>query len=112
MRQAFVKSKMLGRPITTPATAVCGPVHLSTNRTTLLQTDLTGKAYTFRGGNYVSGMPPYTTYVNVDLPPFSLRKHAYSNILNILQPKKEKFSDEKFWIFFIFLLKTSIVGTR
>ena len=31
----------------------------------------------------------------------SLRKHAYSNILKILQPKRGKFSDKKFWYFHI-----------
>ena len=36
----------------------------------------------------------------------SLRKHAYSYILTILQPKKRKFSDKKNTIFFIFLFKT------
>ena len=35
----------------------------------------------------------------------SLRKHAHSNILNILQPKKENFQI-KILIFFILLLKT------
>ena len=34
-----------------------------------------------------------------------LRKHAYSNILKILQPKNENFQI-KILIFFIFLLKT------
>ena len=34
----------------------------------------------------------------------SLRKHAYSNILNILQPKKENFQI-KILIFYRFLLK-------
>ena len=33
---------------------------------------------------------------------YPLRKHAYSNILKILQPKKGKFSDKKILIFFIF----------
>ena len=41
----------------------------------------------------------------------ALRKHAYLNILKILQPKNEKKSDKKL-IFFIYLLKTQIVGTR
>ena len=36
----------------------------------------------------------------------ALRKHAYSNILNILQPKKWKIFRYKVLIFFIFLLKT------
>ena len=40
-----------------------------------------------------------------------LRKHAYSNILKISPPKTEKFSD-KIQIFFIFLRKTKLVGTR
>ena len=35
----------------------------------------------------------------------SLRKHSYSNILKILQPKKENFLI-KILIFFILLLKT------
>ena len=35
-----------------------------------------------------------------------LRKHAYSNILKILQPKKGKFSDKTILIVFIFFLKT------
>ena len=39
----------------------------------------------------------------------TLRKHAYSNILKIVQQKKEN-SDRKL-IFFVFLLKTQIVGT-
>ena len=41
----------------------------------------------------------------------SLRKHAYSNILTISPPKTESFQI-KILIFFIFLLKTYIVGTR
>ena len=36
----------------------------------------------------------------------ALQKHAYSNMLKILKPKKGFFSDEKNLIFFIFLLKT------
>ena len=36
----------------------------------------------------------------------SLRKHAYSNILKILQPRKENFQMKNSDIFFIFLLKT------
>ena len=44
--------------------------------------------------------------------PFTLRKHAYSNILKILPPKKWNFSDKKFWYFFSILLKTKIVDTR
>ena len=43
---------------------------------------------------------------------FTLRKHAYSNTLKILLPKNGNFSDKKILIFFIFLLKTEIVGTR
>ena len=39
-----------------------------------------------------------------------LRKHAYLNILKILQPKKESFQI-RILIFFIFLFKTQIVGT-
>ena len=35
-----------------------------------------------------------------------LRKHAYSNILKILQPKKENFQIKNSDFFFIFLLKT------
>ena len=35
----------------------------------------------------------------------SLRQHAYSNILKILQPKTENFQT-KIMIFFLFLLKT------
>ena len=35
----------------------------------------------------------------------STKKHAYSNILKILQPKNGLFSDKKILIFFIFLLK-------
>ena len=31
---------------------------------------------------------------------YPLRKHAYSNILKILPPKKWKFSDKKIWFFF------------
>ena len=42
----------------------------------------------------------------------TLRKHAYSIILKILQPKNENFQIKKILIFFIFLLKTKIVGTR
>ena len=41
-----------------------------------------------------------------------LRKRAYSNILKILPPKKENFQIKKNLIFFLFLLKTWIVGTR
>ena len=37
--------------------------------------------------------------------PLTLRKHAFSNILNILQPKKENFQ-LKMLIFSIILLKT------
>ena len=43
---------------------------------------------------------------------FSLRKHAYSNILKILQPNKENNSDKKKSDIFQILLKTKIVGTR
>ena len=43
--------------------------------------------------------------------PALLRKHAYSIILKILQPKKENFQI-KILIFCIFLLKTYIMGTR
>ena len=35
-----------------------------------------------------------------------IRKHAYSNILKILQPKMENFLIKKNLIFFVFLLKT------
>ena len=43
-----------------------------------------------------------------------LRKHTYSNIKKISRPKKKKKnSDKKYYnIFFIFLLKAQIVGTR
>ena len=42
-----------------------------------------------------------------------LRKHGYSNILEILPPKyKKKKNHIKILIFFIFLLKTKIMGTR
>ena len=34
-----------------------------------------------------------------------LRKHAYSNILKILQPKMGKFPDKKFWYFSYFCSK-------
>ena len=37
----------------------------------------------------------YYTFVRLEMKN-SLRKHAYSNILKILQPKKGKFSDKKF----------------
>ena len=36
----------------------------------------------------------------------ALRKHAYSNNTENFPIKKRKFSDEKFWYFFTFLLKT------
>ena len=36
----------------------------------------------------------------------ALRKHAYSNIVKISQPKKKRKSDKGILIFFIFLLKT------
>ena len=39
---------------------------------------------------------------------FTLRKHAYSNILKILPPKNENFQIKKSDIIFIFLLKTFI----
>ena len=42
----------------------------------------------------------------------SLRKHDYSNILKILPPKNENFQIKNSDIFFTFLLKTWIVGTR
>ena len=42
----------------------------------------------------------------------TLRKHAYSNILKILSPKAENFQIKTSDIFFIFLLKTKVVGTR
>ena len=42
----------------------------------------------------------------------SLPKHAYSNILKILQQKKGNFSDKKNLIFFHISAQTSIVGTR
>ena len=38
-------------------------------------------------------------------------QHTYSNILEILPPKNENFQIKNL-IFFIFLLKTEIVGTR
>ena len=41
-----------------------------------------------------------------------LRKHAYSNIKKISPPKTENFQVKNFDIFFLFLLKTKIVGTR
>ena len=41
----------------------------------------------------------------------SLRKHAYSSILNISPPKTESFQI-KFLIFFIFLLKTKRGGSN
>ena len=41
----------------------------------------------------------------------SLGKHAYSNILEISPPKTESFQI-KILIFFVFVLKTWIVGTR
>ena len=41
----------------------------------------------------------------------TLRKYAYSNTLKILPPKNGNFSHKKFRHFFIFLLKTLIVGT-
>ena len=41
----------------------------------------------------------------------SLGKQAYSNILKISPPKNESFQI-KMLIFFIFLFKTKIVGTR
>ena len=43
---------------------------------------------------------------SIEHGPESLRKHTYPNILKILPPKKGKFSDKHFDIFFIFLLKT------
>ena len=50
---------------------------------------------------------------NGDLKPeHTFRKHAYSNILKISAPKNEDFQTKKNLIFFIFLLKTKIVGTR
>ena len=42
---------------------------------------------------------------------FTLRKHAYSNILQILSPKM-KILRWKILIIFMFLHKTQIVGTR
>ena len=41
----------------------------------------------------------------------AFRKHAYSNILKSLPPKTESFFQIRILIFFIFLLKTYIVGT-
>ena len=38
----------------------------------------------------------------------ALRKHAYSNILNILQPNKGKLSDKKFWYFSYFCSKRKL----
>ena len=46
---------------------------------------------------------------NFDRP---LRKHAYSNMLKILPPENEKFQIKNSDIFFIFLIKTEIVGTH
>ena len=43
--------------------------------------------------------------------PCITRKHAYSNILKFLQPKKENFQI-KILIIFIFLFKAQIVNTR
>ena len=39
---------------------------------------------------------------------YSLRKHAYSNVLKILQPKKENFQIN-ILIFFIFLLGEAVL---
>ena len=41
-----------------------------------------------------------------------LRKHAYSNILKISPSKTESFQIKILIFFFIFLLKTCIVGTH
>ena len=41
-----------------------------------------------------------------------LRKHAYSNILKILQQKKPELFQIKILIFFLFLLKNIDCGTR
>ena len=43
---------------------------------------------------------------------YTLRKHAYSNILKISPPKNENFQIKKILIFFIFQFKTEIVSTR
>ena len=52
-----------------------------------------------------------TVALSGHLLPYTLRKHAYSNILKILQPKKENFQIKKRSnIFFIFLLKTIDCG--
>ena len=42
----------------------------------------------------------------------ALRKHTYSDIEKISPPKTENVQIKKTLIFFIFLLKTQIVGTR
>ena len=57
-------------------------------------------------------------YKNIDTTRWKcvspLRKHAYSNILKIVQPKKQNFQIKKksYKNFYIFLLKTQFVGTR
>ena len=48
----------------------------------------------------------YITYAFKGNNSFTLRKHAYSNILKILPPKNENFQVKKIWYFFIVLLKT------
>ena len=51
----------------------------------------------------------YCQWLGLD---FTLRKHYYSNIQKISPPKTENFQIQKLRYFFIFLLKTQIVGTR
>ena len=46
-----------------------------------------------------SGHVRIVNYVPIYIFTNPLRKHAYSNILKILQPKKGKFSNKKFWYF-------------
>ena len=49
---------------------------------------------------------PFQNYLShIEMKECSLRKHAYSNILNILQPKKENFQIKKFRYFSYFCSK-------
>ena len=59
----------------------------------------------FLSENFQFLVVKFSVYLN-------LRKHAYLNILKILSPKNENFQTKKNLIFFLFLLKTWIVGTR
>ena len=61
----------------------------------------------FRNKIYPAFLFPFSIHVPWGMCSFSLRKHAYSNILKILQPKRKIYRQKFHFIYiYIFLLKT------